>query len=194
MTPKKKAAPMVSLRIRYRRAQHHTIRRRPGAKGRNERIVFLEGFPSLLAWRGYWTPQVQKVVSKWKEKIPETALEHLFASVTESADLALKRKAITATFKVEAPEHWSLVWQLLAALDAVYSDTANPACWLFRLSHGTRIDGRWPSWKEICQAIQKAGGPIIEPHTLHQRAKRLRLVPSQEGVEDYLQSVSHKAP
>jgi len=141
----------------------------------NKRDVVIYGIEGALAAYGYFTPQVQRVIKRWRGRIPQWLIDHYFSRVSAAA-LWRERKL---DLQVDpGGTHWPFIWELAAAVEMVRSiPNTHPTHWLLRLSSVHRLKNGAPDlWKEIGWEIKQKGGPGFSAFTLRQAAKRLHLV------------------
>jgi hypothetical protein len=151
----------------------------------NKRVGIVNGIEGGLAQAGYFTPEVQRVVKKWRGCVLDRFIREYFWAIARAAFWHTKDLEL----HVYARAHWPLVWELAAAVEKVRAlPKTHPHYWLLRLPIQVATNGEHDLWKEIGWQIKERGGPAFSPVTLRQSAKRLGLVAPSSLAVGYLKS------
>ena len=145
----------------------------------NRRIGVVNGIDGGLAQLGYFTPQVQRVVKKWKGRALEAFIKEYYFRAARAAWW----KTNAVELKVYTRAHWPLVWELTAAVERVrLLPKTHPAYWLLRMPINVASNDRvrsiteYAPWGTIAIQIKQSGGPLFDERVLRQSAKRLGLI------------------
>jgi hypothetical protein len=129
-----------------------------------------------LALSGYYTPPVQKVVSKWRGTIPEETLKGYFVAVWPVA----RHKGTFLNIKGVEPKDWPAVFELGLAVCAVYGNKTKLPFWLLTLPIHTGPNYRFPDYADISVMIRKRGGKDFTPGAIQKSLKSMKLVTGRE--------------
>ena len=132
-----------------------------------------------LALSGYYTPQVQKVVSKWLGTIAEETLQGYFVAVWPVA----RHKGTFLNIKGVEPRDWPAVFELGLAACAVYGNKNKLPFWLLTMPIHTGPNYRFPSHADIAATIRKHGGKDFTPGAIQKALKSMKLVAGREEAK-----------
>lgn len=154
---------------------------KPTEKRKGNGNARVDAISDPLALLGYYTPAVQKVVSKWRGIIGDYTVERCFVSVA---------RAVLDHYPLELPpvlttEIWQAVFELGAAIAGVCQDKKKIEAWIL----GKAVEG---SYKDIQKSIIHQGGRRFETGAIAKRFKDLRLSVSKEVAKGYRQFVITK--
>jgi hypothetical protein len=137
----------------------------------------------IYAYVGLYTRPVQKVVRRWKGKIPGDIIEPCFFAVARIV-VAQEQKLQIPLYM--APEWWPFVWEIGTALTEVMTDRTKPAYWLLTLNLSCATNWQWEKWPSLVDTIKKCGGPIFTPEALIKEAERMKILTPPDAARAWL--------
>lgn len=173
----------------------------------NQRVGIWNAAHGGLERLGYFTPQVQRVVKRWKHR--ERFAREYFHDIAGAA----LWNSNEIKLRVHARAHWPMVWELAAACDYLRKlPKKHPTHWLLQLDRiasavmslpasnrrkriGGQVNVEYVSWREICAEIKARGGPDFSDSngkcvSLRKQASRLKLADDLDLVPGYLRMVA----
>ena len=114
----------------------------------NNRRVGAAPIGGFLATLGFYATDIQKVVERWKGKVPVEIIEDTF---TQCA-MAFHSKELRV--QARTPLHWPMIADLFSATTRIYTDRTKVEYWLLTLpdvscastSHHSPETPAWKTW------------------------------------------------
>lgn len=129
-----------------------------------------------MARLGFYLPRVQKVVARWRPVIANDSLiEDYFSAVAQP--IICQTRSLGGLPQFVPARHWQGIFELGAAISAVYNDLSDPAAWLLRFPDAM-TDGRYANFAQIRDWARRQATEAkdITAAALKGKAKRMRLL------------------
>ncbi len=150
----------------------------------NRRVDFepAGGNPAQL---GFYTAPVKQAVARWRIKMSDEIIEHLFCK----AAMHYRSGHIRFDHAVTSPpEEWLLMWDLLKAAHEIYNNRSSPVYWLLTENLSVFVNGQQDDWGTIALNIKAHGGPTFTIAALKKAAERLQILTPPEAGKNYFKS------